>query len=166
MKSLPRVVIATLMFIAACSSSKEEKKSSLPTIRLTPAELREVPVATTKIGTHGQAGIRNTILFGDPSKKGFYSMLQMIPPGTRIPPHSHGDDHVGTVLVGTLRYGFGNTFNAAALKDLPPGSIYTEPAGQNHFAETTDQPVVIQYTGAGPLDTKYVNPADAPPTQK
>jgi quercetin dioxygenase-like cupin family protein len=157
------------MFIAACSGSKEKEETPagrVPPMRLTPAELREVPVATTTIGTHGQAGIRNKVLFGNPSRKGFYSLLQEIPPGTRIPPHSHSDHHVGTVLVGTLRYGYGNTFNAAALKDLPPGSIYTEPAGMNHFAETTDEVVIIQYTGTGPLDTKYVNPADAPPMQK
>ena len=58
------------------------------------------------------------------------------------------------------------TFNAAALKDLPPGSVYTEPAGQNHFAQTTDEAVIVQYTGVGPLKTTYVNSSDAPPMQK
>jgi quercetin dioxygenase-like cupin family protein len=164
--STPKIIPAIFTLLAACSNAKETPTSSVPQLRLTPTQLTEVPVATTTIGIHGQAGIRNKVLFGDPSKRGFYSLLQIIPPGTTIPPHSHSDDHVGTVLSGTLRYGYGNTFNAAALKDLPEGSIYTEPAGANHFAQTTDQPVVIQYTGVGPLKTTYVNPADAPPLQK
>lgn len=163
--STSKITIASLVLFA-CSNAKEPTTSSVPQLRLTPVELTEVPVATTKIGSHGVAGIRNKVLFGDPSKRGFYSLLEIIPPGTTIKPHSHSDDHVGTVLSGTLRYGYGNTFNAAALEDLPTGSVFTEPAGQNHFAQTGPDPVVIQYTGVGPLETKYVNPDDAPPMQK
>lgn len=164
--STPTITIAMLTLLAACSSDKAKPTSSVPELRLTPAQLIEVPVATTTIGSHGVAGIRNKVLFGDPSKRGFYSLLQIIPPGTTIKPHSHSDDHVGTVLSGTLRYGYGNTFDPAALKDLPTGSIYTEPAGQNHFAQTTGEAVIVQYTGVGPLKTTYVNPDDAPPMQK
>jgi hypothetical protein len=54
--------------------------------------------------------------------------------------------------------GYGNHFDASALKDLPPGSFYTEPAGQPHFSQTGDEPVVILVTGYGPSDTKMVAP--------
>jgi len=52
--------------------------------------------------------------------------------------------------------GYGSRFDTAALKALPPGSFYTEPAGQAHFSQTLDEPVVIWVTGYGPSDTKLV----------
>jgi hypothetical protein len=32
------------------------------------------------------------------------------------------------------------------------------PAGQPHFAQAGDEPVVIRVTGHGPSDTKFVTP--------
>jgi hypothetical protein len=63
-----------------------------------------------------------------------------------------------TVISGTWHMGYGTTFDAKSLKDLPPGSFYTEPGGQPHFAQTGDEPVVIWVTGYGPSDTKFVPP--------
>ncbi len=164
--STTKLTLLVLTLAAACTNVKPTSSSSVPEMRLVPTDLRQIPMAQDPIGLHGVAGIRNKVLFGDPTKKGLYSLIQVIPAGTTIKPHSHSDDHVGTVLSGTLQYGYGATFNATALKTLPPGSVYTEPAGQNHFARTGAEDVVIQYTGVGPLKTKYVNPDDAPPMQK
>jgi hypothetical protein len=44
-----------------------------------------------------------------------------------------------------------------SFKALPPGSFYTEPSGRNNFAETDDEPVVVQITGLGPSSTQYVD---------
>jgi hypothetical protein len=62
------------------------------------------------------------------------------------------------VMSGTWHMGYGTSFKADALKDLPTGSVYTEPAAQPHFAQTTDEPVVILVTGYGPSDTRFVTP--------
>ena len=51
---------------------------------------------------------------------------------------------------------YATQFDATALKDLPPGSLYTEPGGQPHFAQTNDEPVVILVTGYGPSDTRFI----------
>jgi hypothetical protein len=48
------------------------------------------------------------------------------------------------------------------LKVLPAGSVYSEPGQTNHFARTGDEPVLVEISGFGPTDTRYVNPADAP----
>jgi hypothetical protein len=45
---------------------------------------------------------------------------------------------------------------------MPPGSLYTEPSARNHFAETGDEPVVVQITGFGPSSTEYVDPTQDP----
>ena len=102
------------------------------------------------------------MLLGDPSKAGFYAIVLSVPPNTKIPAHSHRDDRIATVVSGTWRFGYGGRFDEQALKSLPPGSVYSEPGGAAHFAETTSEPVLVQISGYGPTDTNYVNPSDGP----
>jgi hypothetical protein len=49
---------------------------------------------------------------------------------------------------------------------LFPGSFYTEPPREAHFAETGDEPLVVQITGFGPTSTEYVDPAQDPRRRK
>jgi quercetin dioxygenase-like cupin family protein len=102
------------------------------------------------------------ILFGDPSRAGFYAIVLSVPPNTTVPAHSHRDDRMATVVSGTWQFGYGDRFDASALKVLPPGSVYSEPGGGNHFARTGAEPVLVQISGVGPSDTRYVDPATAP----
>lgn len=112
-------------------------------------------------GTSGAGGIETLVLKGDPTKAGLYTLMLRVAPNVRIQAHSHGDDRVATVVKGTWYFGYGETFNEAALKPLGPGSFYTEPPNAAHFAMTKDE-VVIQITGTGPSSTTYVNPANDP----
>jgi hypothetical protein len=91
----------------------------------------------------------------------FYTIMLRVPPHTRIAAHSHCDDRVATVISGTWRIGYGDSFDEARLKALPPGAI-TGPPGQNHFAETRDEPVLVQITGFGPSSTDYADPDSDP----
>jgi len=102
------------------------------------------------------------VLFGDPSKPGFYTIVLSVPPNTTIAAHAHRDDRIATVVSGTWKFGYGDHFSEQALKTLPPGSVYSEPAGGNHFALTGSESVLVQISGYGPTDTHYVNPADEP----
>jgi hypothetical protein len=69
---------------------------------------------------------------------------------------------MATVVSGTWKFGYGDRFGEQALKILPPGSVYSEPAEVNHFAQTGADPVLVQISGYGPTDTTYVNPEDKP----
>jgi quercetin dioxygenase-like cupin family protein len=102
--------------------------------------------------------VQATPLIGDPTKPGLYTVRVNIAPHTQVRPHTHRDNRSVAVISGTWHMGYGGTFDTKALKDLPPGSFYTEPAGQAHFAQTGDDPVVIWVTGYGPSDTKFVAP--------
>jgi len=102
------------------------------------------------------------VLKGDPDQAGVYTIMLRVPAHTRIAPHSHPDDRVATVISGIWHIGYGDRFEEAKLKTLPPGSFYTEPPGQPHFAETGDKAVVVQITGFGPSSTDYVDPAQDP----
>jgi len=138
--------------------------SSLPQMRLTPAEVRADQTGSDQIGSSGLAGVSTKVLFGDPSKAGFYTIVLLVPARTTIPAHLHRDDRMATVVSGTWHFGYGKRFDESALKSLPPGSVYSEPGGMNHFARTDAEAVLVQISGFGPTDTRYFDPADTPKT--
>jgi quercetin dioxygenase-like cupin family protein len=156
-----RVLVAVMLFTAASSTS-----SSLPEMRLTPAEVRATTFNGTQVGSSGVAGVHSKVLFGDPAKSGLYSILLFIPAHTTIQAHSHRDDRMATVVSGNWQFGYGDHFDEKFLKSLPPGSVYSEPGGANHFARTGDDDVVVHISGYGPSDTLYVDPANDPSAQR
>jgi quercetin dioxygenase-like cupin family protein len=138
---------------------------SLSEMRLTPAEVRASAFDGIPIGSSGLVGVHAKVLFGDPSKAGFYSILLSVPAQTTIQAHSHRDDRIATVVSGEWKFGYGNRFDEKSLKTLPPGSVYSEPGGINHFARTGDEPVIVEISGFGPTDTRYFE-ANNDPTLK
>jgi pimeloyl-ACP methyl ester carboxylesterase/quercetin dioxygenase-like cupin family protein len=130
--------------------------------RLTPAEYKFPGHGNPGTGSSGVAGIQTVVLKGDPDQAGAYTIMLRVPAHTRISAHSHRDDRVATVISGIWHFGYGGKFDEAKLKALPPGSFYTEPPGQPHFAETGDEDVVVQITGFGPSSTEYVDATQDP----
>jgi hypothetical protein len=66
------------------------------------------------------------VLEGDPNQADVYTIMLRVPAHTKIPARSHRDDRVATVISGTWHLGYGEKFDEARLKALPPGSSYTE----------------------------------------
>jgi len=95
---------------------------SLPEMRMLPAEMRGSAVDGNQIGSSGLAGVHTKVIFGDPSKAGFYSILLFVPAHTTIQGHSHRDDRMATVVSGTWYFGYGDHFDAKSLKKLPPAA--------------------------------------------
>ena len=135
-------------------------------LRVAPSEVKWPAPAAGGVGSSGVSGTQTVVLKGDPSKPGLYTMLLRVGPNTKIEAHAHPDDRVATVISGTWYFGYGKQFNEAALKVLPPGSVYTEPPNANHFAMTRGEGVTIQITGTGPSGTTYVDPANDPSRKK
>jgi hypothetical protein len=117
-------------------------------VRLTPKEVAKVPTRTAGTGTSGLPAVTTTVLFGDPSKPGLYTIDQA---------HTHRDTRSALVLSGLWYFGYGLKNEKSAVKALPFGSFYTEPGGQAHFARTRSKGAVVVITGYGPSDTVYVN---------
>jgi quercetin dioxygenase-like cupin family protein len=153
-----RISFAFVFLVAAAAATT----SHLPEMRMTPAEVLSGGAGDSQIGSSKLAGVHTKVLFGEPAKAGFYSILLFVPPHTTIQAHSHRDDRVATVVSGEWHFGYGTHFDERSLKALAPGSVYSEPGGDNHFAQTGDDPVVVQISGYGPTDTRYFNPADDP----
>jgi quercetin dioxygenase-like cupin family protein len=155
-------LLAVAIAATACSAAPAPRDASSQQ-RLNPEEV-EAWGKTERVeqGTSGVAGIQTGILRGTPSGPGLYTILLRVPAHTTIQAHEHPDDRVATVLSGTWHFGYGDRFDEAKLKALPPGSVYAEPPGMNHFARTLDTPVVVLITGVGPTDTRYVDPGADP----
>jgi quercetin dioxygenase-like cupin family protein len=152
-----KFVISALSLVAASATAQ-----SLPEMRMTPAEIQVSALDSNQIGSSGVPGVHTKIIFGDPSKVGFYTILLFVPAHTTIQAHSHRDDRVATVVSGEWHFGYGNHFDANSLKTLPPGSVYSEPGGDNHFARTDTDAVVVEISGYGPTDTHYFEPMNDP----
>ena len=131
-------------------------------VRLTPREIAAEAKGGPGAGTSGVAGIRTTLLSGDPTKAGLYTIRLSIPAKTTIQAHTHRDNRSAVVVSGTWFFGYGAAASKSTTKALMPGSFYTEPAGVAHFARTASQPVIIYITGFGPTDTVYTDPANEP----
>ena len=102
-------------------------------------------------------GYQQALIIGDPAKPGMYAAHIRFPANLRIAPHFHPDERIVTVLSGTVYFGYGERFDESQLRALPAGSVWTEPAGQPHFAWAKDGEVVLQVIGIGPSGTTATN---------
>ena len=146
----------TVAFAAAVAADTS------PGLRLDPSDIDRMATSASGPGTSGVTGILTTVLSGDPTRPGLYTIRLSVPAHTVIAAHSHSDKRSAVVMSGIWYFGYGDRNVEAGLKALPPGSFYTEPAGEPHFARTGDDPVVVYITGIGPTDTTYVDPGTAP----
>jgi pimeloyl-ACP methyl ester carboxylesterase/uncharacterized RmlC-like cupin family protein len=162
MEERPRETMDALMRFLGAVPASTDSSSTLGQMRLTPAEVRANQSGSDQIGSSGLAGVSTKVVFGDPSKSGFYTIVLSVPAHTTIQAHTHRDDRVAVVVSGTWHFGYGDHFDERALKSLPAGSVYSEPGGVTHFAQTDVEPVLVEISGFGPTDTRYFDPANTP----
>ena len=118
------------------------------------------------------AGAQIAVLAGNPTQPGPYTIRLKFPANYTIPAHSHPTDESVVVVSGALTFGMGDkvtkgvTRGDATNKTLTPGGFALMPANMNHFAYTTAPETTIILYGQGPVEFKYVNPADDPRTAK
>lgn len=118
-----------------------------------PGDIKWMP---SKIVPNGQVAI----LIGDPEKPGPLVVRVKLPPGTRVLPHTHPDSRTYTVLSGEWKLGFGDHFDAAALRTFPAGSVYRLPAGVAHFQATGEYETIVQIESIGPSSADFLHNSD------
>ncbi len=113
------------------------------------------------------AGAQIAVLSGNPTGAGAYAVRLKFPANYAIPAHSHPTDEHVVVVSGAVTFGMGDKLakGAAANKTLDEGGFALMPANMNHFAYTAQETTIVLY-GQGPVEFKYVNPADDPRTPK
>ena len=131
-------------------------------------------VATVKEARWGPAppmlppGAQIAVLSGNPMGTGFYSVRLRFPANYRIPAHSHPTDENVVVTRGDMTFGMGDKLSktAAGNKTIHVGGYALAPTGMNHYAYAGASGAEIVLYGQGPVEFKYVNPADDPRNAK
>lgn len=94
-------------------------------------------------------------IIGSPAQPGLYTIRVHLKDGGLMPPHSHPDDRMITVLSGTLHYGFGDKADPSATMAYPTGSYFLAKANEPHYAIGKGD-VIYQESGMAPTGTKWV----------
>lgn len=112
-------------------------------------------------------GAQIAVLAGDPGKAAPYTIRLKFPAHYAIPAHSHPTDEHVVVVSGALSFGMGDKLTKApGNRTIGVGGFALMPAGMNHFAYTGAAETTIVLYGQGPVEFKYVNPADDPRNAK
>jgi len=152
----------SLAFLVGIGSWAALAYAPVSQVRLSTSEVASLAKSSAGAGTSGVAGIQTTILAGDPTSPGPYTIALRVPAHTIIAAHTYRDDRSAVVVSGTWWFGYGSANTPDRLRALGPGGFYTEPGGDAHFARTEDEPAVVYITGTGPTDTHYLD-KDAEP---
>ena len=107
--------------------------------------------------TEGAQGTRFALLEGRRDQLGTaFTYAFSIPAGVWDAPHSHSATARVFVARGTLRIGYGASFDKAAARSYPAGSVIVVPAGAIHY-DGADVDTVIIGTAVGPWSTRYLD---------
>ena len=100
-------------------------------------------------------GLQAAWIVGAEQKPGHYILRVKLSSGTRIPPHTHPDERITTVLAGTVYVGFGENFDDAEVIAIPAGAVYIAPANVPHYVWAKEGDVMYQEAGMGPTGTSF-----------
>jgi quercetin dioxygenase-like cupin family protein len=156
MKALNRMILCICAALAVSTGAIADTaaKSGLT---ITPSGMKWKPSARVP-------GLETVDLIGSGAgnQPGTYTYRVKFSANFSMQAHSHPDERQYTILSGTWYVGFGEKYDPAGMRALPPGSFYVEPANVPHYVATKGEPVVIQISGTGPTAVNYVDPAHAP----
>jgi quercetin dioxygenase-like cupin family protein len=102
-------------------------------------------------------GVQSAVVEGDPSKPGFYLIVNKFPPGVMSRPHSHPDERHVLVLRGTWYTGEGKDWTPEKGVGLKPGDYMRHPAGGLHWDGALEEEVLVAISGYGPTSAKVMD---------
>ena len=152
------LLLALFIFASARLIAQTHDTASHPTkhvlVNKTDLKWGDGPAALPK-------GAKMTVVDGDPSKEGHFTLRASFPANYRIAPHWHPSTEYVTVIEGDLYMGTADKIDEQKSTKLSPGGFAVMPAKMVHYAYTK-APVTIQVSAMGPFQIIYVNPADDP----
>jgi quercetin dioxygenase-like cupin family protein len=113
-------------------------------------------------------GAQLAVVSGNPMGTGAYAVRLRFPANYLIPAHSHPTDENVVVTSGNMTFGMGDKLSKTAPgnKTIKVGGYALAPTGMNHYAYAGAKGADIVLFGQGPVEFKYVNPADDPRNAK
>lgn len=108
------------------------------------------PESVTWFSPPNNPSLRAAWMLGAEQEAAAYVLHVVLSKGGRIPPHTHPDTRVVTVLHGTLLVAFGERPGDADMVPVSAGSVYVVPANMPHALWAKEGDVTYQETGIGP----------------
>jgi quercetin dioxygenase-like cupin family protein len=96
------------------------------------------------------------VLYGNPSKPGFYVIRLKFGPNFTFPPHWHPGRENVTVVSGMFYAGIGAKIDKAKAMAFAPGSFISIPGHTPHFAFTKSQGAVVDVSGMEPMQNNMI----------
>lgn len=96
--------------------------------------------------------VEATMLHGAMTEPGLYAIRVRIAEGGTMPPHTHPDTRMMTVLSGEVWYGFGEEIDLETAPLYTAGDFFIVPGGQPHYARAKTH-VIYEEAGTGPSAT-------------
>src|SRR5262249_23740505 len=155
-----KLPVACALLAFASTAGADEAKKHKPTAKTEAVSINENDLAWSDAPPDLPKGAQLAVLYGDPAKKGLFTVRLKMPDGYKIPPHWHSQDEHLTILSGTLLMYMGDTMQSEP-HTLEVGAYHFLPAKSHHAAEAKGT-LVVQLHGMGPFDIHYINPADNP----
>lgn len=106
-------------------------------------------------------GAEFTVVEGDPTQSGPFTLQLKMPDGYKVPPHWHPTDERLTLVQGTLAMGMGEKWSDDDMKSMTAGSFVLLPKQHPHYVVAKGT-AVVQVQAEGPFDLTYINPSDDP----
>jgi uncharacterized RmlC-like cupin family protein len=110
-------------------------------------------------------GAEITVLEGDPTQAGLFTIQLKMPDGYKLSPHWHPTDERVTVVQGNLMAGMGETWEERSMREMTPGGFMMLPAKNPHYVMAKGE-TIVQVQAEGPFDLTYINPTDDPRKKK
>jgi len=148
------LIVTTALLLAATGSVVAQDHKTGHAMRAEQLQWEPTPSIVPK-------GAQMSVLSGDPTKTGPFTMRLKLPASYKIPAHSHPTAERVTVISGEFNFGMGDKLDEAKAEKLGSGGFVDLPADMSHYAFTSPE-TVIQIDSDGPFVIKYVNPADDP----
>jgi oxalate decarboxylase/phosphoglucose isomerase-like protein (cupin superfamily) len=98
-------------------------------------------------------GSDRVLIFGDPTKPGFYAYRNRFRPGVMTRPHYHDQDRWVTVIKGTWWTDEGDVYRPDKAVGMKAGGFMFHPKGLHHYDGAKDEEAIVQIMGMGPVQT-------------
>ena len=106
----------------------------------------------------GLPGVTFTVVDGNPSQPGLYTIRAKFAPHTMSQPHWHPEARYVTVIKGTWWTGAGPKFDPENTVPVRVGGFSVHTPKEIHYDGAKDEEVIVQISGIGPSGTNLVNP--------
>lgn len=147
------VAMGIAVSVPPLGSAKAPARSPIPD--LNPAALVYKTPDQIK-WTESPAGSAQAVLYGDPTKPGWYIVLTKWHAHHNSHPHFHPHDRFITVISGTWWVNTGTKYDMSHAVAMPAGSFVTHYGNQIHYDGAKDGDAVLEIVGEGPATATEV----------